>query len=110
MDLRHSQILKFPWKPRVGDMPAPGTLLSDSSVDLQSRSVLSSPWRTTLQNKHLMQPRTPATEAAQMTGPYDLLGVTNSVPGQKEYNLDFPYFEPPYCVSVFMANTGRQGS
>src|SRR4051812_25974063 len=23
-----------------------------------------------------------------------------------EYNPDFPYFEPPYCVSVFMENTG----
>ena len=31
-----------------------------------------------------------------------------------EYNPDFPYFEPPYCVSMFMANSrarahGSQG-
>src|SRR4051812_11674367 len=32
--------------------------------------------------------------------------------GSVEYNPYFPYFEPPYCVSVFMANLGTraQGS
>src|SRR3954471_2818090 len=30
----------------------------------------------------------------------------------EEYNPDFPYFEPPYCVSVFMENSrsGAHGS
>ena len=26
-----------------------------------------------------------------------------------EYNPDFPYFEPPYCVSIFMANSAQGG-
>src|SRR4051812_28389883 len=31
-------------------------------------------------------------------------------PGAAEYNPDFPHFEPPYCVTVFMADTEEQGS
>src|ERR1041385_6005350 len=46
-DLSQSQILKSPSKPRVGDMPAPNTLSSDSFMSLQRQSVLSSPQCTT---------------------------------------------------------------
>ena len=28
-------------------------------------------------------------------------------PGTAEYNPDFPHFEPPYCVTVFMADTSQ---
>ena len=30
-------------------------------------------------------------------------------PGTAEYNPDFPHFEPPYCVTVFMADAEEQG-
>jgi hypothetical protein len=30
-------------------------------------------------------------------------------PGSAEYNPDFPQFEPPYCATVFMADSEEQG-